>query len=290
MEPHATTDEKYFRPTDDGPRIYWKEWAGPADRPAILCLPGLTRNTRDFEALASHLSGRFRVLAPSFRGRGKSDRARDPMTYVPLTYVADMTALLAHENIRNVVIIGTSLGGIVGLLMANTLGERVRGLVMNDIGPEIDPKGLARIGSEVGKAASFASWEAAATALAGAQGMIYPDWSKDNWAAHARRLMTEGADGRIVFDYDPGIAEPFKASPEESAPDLWLPFGHCPCPILAVRGAISDILSTDTLDAMTVRHKDTRTVSVPRVGHAPTLDEPEARDAIDSWLGRFIAG
>jgi pimeloyl-ACP methyl ester carboxylesterase len=158
----------------DGLRLHYRDYAGPADRPPILCLPGLTRNARDFEGLAARLAGQWRVIAVDFRGRGESAYAKDPMSYVPLTYVQDIEALLGELAIDRYVAVGTSLGGIVTMLLAGTARARLAAALLNDIGPDIDPRGLSRIRGYVGKAGSFPTWMHAARAQPPARSMPRP--------------------------------------------------------------------------------------------------------------------
>jgi pimeloyl-ACP methyl ester carboxylesterase len=269
----------------DGLTLHYRDYAGPAHRPAILCLPGLTRNARDFEDLAAALAGQWRVIAVDLRGRGDSDYARDTSTYVPMTYVGDVAALLDQLALDKVVAIGTSLGGIVAVLLANVLPDRFAGLVINDIGPVIDPKGLARIRDHVGQGRNFPTWMHAARQLQDTMGAIYPDNSMTDWLRLAKRLMALSNSGRIGYDYDMRIAEPFAAAGDEPAGDLWPAFRALPAvPRLVLRGALSDILSAATLKAMQRKIDGLQVVTIARTGHAPTLDEPEARAAIGKLL------
>ena len=161
----AAWQDRYWT-SSDGLRLHYRDYAGPPDRPPILCLPGLTRNARDYEGLADRLAGEWRVILVEFRGRGESAYAKDPMTYVPLTYFQDVEALLAELKIERFVAVGTSLGGIVTMLLAATERDKLAGVVLNDVGPEIEPAGLARIRGYVGKGSWYATWMHAARALA----------------------------------------------------------------------------------------------------------------------------
>lgn len=277
--------------TADGLTLHYRDYAGPADRPAILCLPGLTRNARDFEDLAQALSGpeagQWRVIAVDLRGRGDSDYARDTTTYVPMTYVGDIAALLDQLGIDKVVAVGTSLGGIVAVLLANVLPDRFAGIVINDIGPVIDPKGLARIRDHVGQGRNFPTWMHAARHLQETMGAIYPDNAISDWLRLAKRLMTLTNSGRIGYDYDMRIAEPFVVAGDEPVADLWPAFRALPqVPRLVLRGALSDILSAATLKAMERKIDGLQVVTIARTGHAPTLDEPAARAAITKLLAQ----
>lgn len=277
--------------TADGLTLHYRDYAGPANRPAILCLPGLTRNARDFEDLAQAFSGpragQWRVIAVDLRGRGDSDYARDTTTYVPMTYVGDIAALLDQLGIDKVVAVGTSLGGIVAVLLANVLPDRFAGIVINDIGPVIDPKGLARIRDHVGQGRNFPTWMHAARHLQETMGAIYPDNAISDWLRLAKRLMTLTNSGRIGYDYDMRIAEPFVAAGDEPVADLWPAFRALPqVPRLVLRGALSDILSAATLKAMERKIDGLQVVTIARTGHAPTLDEPAARAAITKLLAQ----
>ena len=269
----------------DGLTLRYRDYPGRPDRPPLLCIPGLTRNCRDFEPIAERFAGEWRVIAIDLRGRGQSDYARDPSSYMPLQYLADVGALLDQAALERVVAIGTSLGGIVTMLLAMTAPGRIAGAVLNDIGPEVEAAGLARIRGYVGQGRSFPTWIHAARGLREQGGVAHPDFALSDWLRVAKRQMVVGPGGRIAFDYDMKIAEPFNR-PQETAPvDMWPAFralgGR---PVLAVRGALSDILSAATLKRMERELKGLRAVTVPRVGHAPTLEEPAAQQGIAALL------
>jgi len=272
----------------DGLRLHARDYqgGGPAD-PPLLCLPGLTRNARDFAPFVErHARGR-RVIAVDYRGRGDSDRAEDPMTYVPLTYVADVLLLLAREGIGRVVAVGTSLGGIVAMLLAAARPGLVTAALLNDVGPVIEPAGLARIRGYVGRASSLPTWMHAARCLAEANGDVYPDWGTDDWLALAKRLYRVSGSGRIVLDYDLRIAEPLRLPEGGAVPDLWPAFDALgEAPVLVVRGERSDVLSAATAAAMAKRAAHGALAIVPRVGHAPLLTEPVLDAPIAAWLAR----
>ncbi len=271
----------------DGLRLHYRDYPGDADRPPLLCIPGLTRNARDYEALASRLAGARRVIAVDLRGRGESGFARDPMTYVPLTYLQDLEGLVAELKLDRFVAVGTSLGGILTMLMASTHPERIAGAVLNDVGPEIDPVGLGRIRGYVGKANWHPTWMHAARALAEANGDVYPGYGIEQWLVMAKRLYRLTGAGRIVLDYDMKIAEPFRVPGNEAGPDMWRAFDALKDkPLLVVRGETSDILAAATAEAMCARANRCELATVPATGHAPTLDEPEAVAAIDRLLAR----
>lgn len=274
----------------DGLKLHYRDYAGPADRPALLCLPGLTRNARDFEPLAEAFAGAWRVIAVDFRGRGDSDYAKDTATYVPATYVADMLAFMEQVQPGPVVSVGTSLGGIVSVLLANVAPQHFAGMVINDIGPVIEPAGLERIRDHVGQGRSYPTWMHAARALKEMSGPIYPDYGVADWLRFAKRLMVITNGGRIGLDYDMRIAEPFEAAADQPAVDLWPMFSNLPpVPKLVLRGALSDLLSAETLKAMPKAMGQTQVLTVKRVGHVPTLEEPEVQAAIAALLDKVLA-
>lgn len=273
--------------SNDGLRLHYRDYPGREDRPPILCLPGLTRNARDYEGVAGRLAGEWRVIAVDFRGRGESAFAKDPMTYVPLTYVQDVERLLDELKLDRFIAFGTSLGGIVTMLLASTGSRRIAAALLNDVGPAIDEAGLARIRTYVGKSSTWPTWLHAARALAEGNRSVYPDYGLEDWLAMAKRLYRLSANGRIVMDYDMKIAEPFRLPGGEAGVDLWRAMdGLREVPTLVTRGALSDVLRPDTVEAMLKRLPRAEAVTVPRVGHAPTLDEPEAVAAIDRLLAK----
>ena len=223
----------------------------PASRPPILCIPGLTRNARDFEGVAERLAGDWRLICVELRGRGESAYAKDPMTYVPLTYLQDMEALIAELKLDRFILFGTSLGGLITMLLAASGKERIAGALLNDIGPVMETRGLDHIRSYVGRSQNWPTWLHAARFLAEAQRDRYPDWKIDQWLVYAKRLCKLTQAGRIVFDYDMRIAEPFKLPGGEAGFDLWPAFRALDgIPSLVVHGGISDLLSAETVERM----------------------------------------
>jgi pimeloyl-ACP methyl ester carboxylesterase len=274
----------------DGLRLYYRDYTAPSSEPGtwratVLCLPGLTRNSRDFETLARHLqAGQRRVLSPDLRGRGRSQYDVNWRNYHPGTYLADISLLLADAGTACVVIIGTSLGGILGMLFAAARSESLAGLVLNDIGPEVAPEGIARISGYVGRGAAVESWDMAAAHARATNGIAFPEATDADWLAFARRTYVE-ANGTIRPDMDPMIGEAVRAAPAGAAPDLWpLYAALARVPVLAIRGELSDVLSVATFDRMQKEKPDLRRFSVPRRGHAPMLDEPGCVEAIDAFL------
>jgi pimeloyl-ACP methyl ester carboxylesterase len=275
--------------SQDGLRLHYRDYAGGGERLPILCIPGLTRNARDFEGVADRLAGEWRLICVELRGRGDSDRAEDPMTYVPPVYWRDVEALIAELKLTRFVLFGTSLGGLIAMLLALADNRRIAGALLNDIGPVLEEKGLDKIRSYVGQPAGFDGWAEAARYIRGVQSDRYPEWDEEQWLIYARRLCREEPSGRIVFDYDMAIAEPFKATGGDTSFDLWTAFDALKgVPTLLVHGEVSDLLSGATVERMLERHPEMEAVTVPRVGHAPTLDEPEAQAAIDRLLARLV--
>ena len=268
----------------DGLKLHYRDYPGGAGKPPILCFPGLTRNARDFADLATRLAGDRRVIAIDFRGRGRSEYARDPQSYVPATYVADVQALLAELEIGAFVAIGSSLGGIVAMLLA-AAGAPIAGVLLNDVGPELDPIGIARIRGYVGKASVFPTWMHAARAVAENNGEAYPGWGIEQWLAMAKRLYRLNSAGRIVLDYDLKIAEAFRVPGRETGVDMWQALGLLrEVPTLIVRGARSDVLSPATAERMVASLDRAELVTVPGIGHSPLLTEPMVEAATDRWL------
>lgn len=276
----------------DGLRLHYRDYAGGQDgRPPILCLPGLTRNARDFEMLAGRLAGEWRLICPDLRGRAESAYAKDSMTYVPLTYLQDISRLLADLAISRFVLVGTSLGGVIGMLIAATHPEWLAGTVLNDVGPFIEEKGLDRIRSYVGVGSTHPSWVHAARALEEANRDVFPLYGLDQWLAMAKRLYRLNNAGRIVLDYDMRIADPLRAAGNDAAVDMWpvMP-AFAGAPTLVLRGALSDLLSAETAERMAREiGPNAEIATVPDVGHAPALDEPEAIAAVDRLLERVRA-
>ncbi|MEM8726931.1 MAG: alpha/beta hydrolase [Pseudomonadota bacterium] len=276
--------------SSDGLNLHYRDYVGPDgySGPPVICMHGLTRNARDFADLAEHLAATRRVIVPEMRGRGMSDYAPESSTYNPLTYVADVEKLLAEEGIERFISVGTSMGGLMTMLLAQAKPGRLVAVVMNDIGPEIEAEGVERIASYVGQGRSYPTWIHAARSLCDVHGTAFPDYDLDQWLEMAKRTLVVSQNGRISYDYDMAIAEPF-SEPGNAAPaNLWLAYEALrDVPMLLVRGELSDLLSPDTVKQMGVRNPEMRVVTVPRVGHAPTLNEPEARAAIDELLAEI---
>jgi pimeloyl-ACP methyl ester carboxylesterase len=274
----------------DGLRLHYRDYAGPADRPPILCLPGLTRNARDFEPVADRYAGEWRVIAIEFRGRGQSEPDPNPANYIPQTYVADVLKLLDQLGVADAVFFGTSLGGIVTMLLADSDPERIAGAMLNDIGPVVDKAGLDRIGGYVGREVRFDSWDQAIGIIAERNRDVFPKWGRGEWERFARRILCEDADG-IRFEYDMHIGDNFLAATQGPQGANWGVYeALAGRPVLIMRGERSDLLAPDVAEEMARRLAgDVELVVIPHVGHTPNLEEPEAQSAMDRLLDRVLA-
>jgi pimeloyl-ACP methyl ester carboxylesterase len=275
---------EYWFDSHDGLRLYSRVYAAAADAPVVLCLHGLMRNSRDFGELAVHLAARFRVIVPDVRGRGLS--ARDPNfnNYQIPVYLRDVLTLLAGLGAARVSIIGTSMGGLMAMLLGATQPKLVSRIVLNDVGPEVDPAGLERIRGYAGRAAPVHSWPEAAAQVRADYGSAWPGLSDARWDEIARLSYRPNAQGVPEVDADPLIREPLRDT-SRATPDLWPLWGALTrVPILAIRGAHSDILSVTTLARMQRGKPDLQVLQVANRGHAPLLDEPECVAAIDRFL------
>jgi pimeloyl-ACP methyl ester carboxylesterase len=274
-------DRYYYVP--DGLRLHYRDYPGSADRAPLLCLPGLTRNARDFANFAERYSSRFRVLLPEFRGRGGSDYDPIPSRYLPPTYASDIIELLDQLAISRAIFVGTSLGGLVTMIVAAKAPQRIAGAILNDVGPELSREGLDRIRSYVGKDVRFKDWDEVARALA-ANHANFADYKHSDWLAMARRTARE-ENGELRFDYDIAIAQPFRVAGPTPRLDMWPLFmALAQKPLLVLRGEDSDLLSAEAAEKMRRAAPNVNCATVPRVGHPPTLDEAEAVAAIDSFL------
>jgi pimeloyl-ACP methyl ester carboxylesterase len=284
----APTD--YFYSSIDGLRLYCAIYpARQSGRLPLLCLPGLTRNSRDFTSLARRLSERHEVLAADLRGRGRSAWDPDPSHYQLPTYVQDAWSLLDSRSVGRVLVVGTSLGGLIAMVMAAMKPDRIAGIVLNDVGPEFDPAGLRRIAGYAGKLPSVTSWAEAAAQTRQVYGAALPGLTDEEWLAFARQGYRDNAAGIPVPDLDPKISQAF--SNVATAPaDMWPIFAQITStPILVIRGAHSDLLSAATVARMAREKPDLQQSIVAQRGHTPLLNEPEALTAIDPFLARYGA-
>ena len=264
-------------------KLAYREWPGPAGAPTLLCVHGLTRNSRDFDAIASALCDRYRVICPDMPGRGLSDNLPDPALYNSTLYLSDLAALIARLDVENLDWLGTSMGGLLGMMLAATPGAPIRRLVINDIGARVAKAGLERIAAYVGLDPKFDTLDALADAMAA-------NFVGSDQLARATILkLAEGAsrklpDGRYGLAYDPRIGDVFKANPPQEV-DLFPVWDRITCPTLVLRGGVSDLLSAETARAMTERGPRARLVEFPGVGHAPWLAAPDQIAPVREFLG-----
>lgn len=274
----------------DGLRLHAYDYAaaeGPARLP-VICLHGLTRNGRDFEALAPWIAGQGRrVLALDTRGRGRSEWDPRPMNYTPAMYASDVLALMDAAGVARAQFVGTSMGGIVTMVLASMRPHAVAGAVLNDVGPRLNAEGLKRIGTYTGQPAPARDWTEAAAVARRINGAAFPDYGNTEWEAFARRLFELAPEGGLRLAYDPDIAAPIRAAgPNALAPDITPLFVALATgrPLLLIRGALSDLLDDIGVAHMRQLAPHIQYAEVPRVGHAPMLSEPDARAAIAAYL------
>jgi pimeloyl-ACP methyl ester carboxylesterase len=285
-QPHAGfTALDYHAP--DELRLHARHY-GDRSAPALplLCLPGLIRNSADFHPLAIRLGGARRVLCPDYRGCGRSARDPDAGNYLPASHLADLQRLLAVAEVPRTVILGTSFGGLLAMALAAANPKLVAGMVLHDIGPSMEDRGAHRILGLIGRDAPQPDWNAALA------------WVRANFPgtagldpAQLERVVAgtfrRGEDGLLHVDWDVRIAETLVRAGRDM-PDLWALYrGLRDVPVLALRGADSDLLSAATLARMAEEHPDCRAVTIPGAGHVPPLDHPLVTEAIDDFLTRF---
>lgn len=260
-------------------RVAYKQWGDPANPRVLVCVHGVTRVSDDFDALAQALADQYRVICPDVVGRGRSGRLALAGLYTVPQYVADMVTLIARvTNVPGsdgtVDWFGTSMGGLIGLVLASLPESPISKLVLNDIGPIIDPGALARIGDYIGQDLRFASFAEGAAFVRTVSASFGPH-SDDQWHKLAADVLRQDADGTWQRHYDMALAQPFKAATPETAQRdeaaLWGAYDAIRCPTLLVRGAESDLLSAETARMMTQRGPKPQLVEISGVGHAPTF-------------------
>ncbi len=270
---------------DHGLRLYARDYHRSGSSIVLLCLHGLSRNSADFEPLCEIMSERYRIISVDQRGRGLSQWDADPSRYQLPNYIDDMWALLDQQKIERVIVVGTSMGGLMGMIMAAQKPERIQGLVINDVGPEVDPKGLSRIMSYVGKTAKVDTWEDAVAQVKSINQVCFPHFTQQQWQAMARRTYRENDVGVPAPNYDPAISAPIQGDDSIAVPtDLWPLFESITVPILALRGSLSDLMSAACLRKMVALQPQMQWQEIDGVGHAPVLDEAQAVTAIERFI------
>jgi pimeloyl-ACP methyl ester carboxylesterase len=265
-------------------RIAYREWGDPRNQRVLVCAHGLTRCARDFDTLAAALSDRYRVICPDVAGRGDSEWLADPMLYQFPQYVGDMVTLVARLDVENVHWVGTSMGGIIGLMLAAQADTPVQKLVVNDAGPVISKASLERIAAYVGMAPGFPDIETAEQYVRAVSATFGPH-SDAEWRFLTEVVMRGNADGTLRLHYDPKLAEPFRANMPEKDLELWNLWDAIRCPTLVLRGAQSDLLTRETCDQMAGRGPKAKVVEIPGVGHAPTLMHEDQIRIVREFLG-----
>ncbi len=258
-------------------QMSYKEWGDPANPRVLVCAHGVTRVGDDFDVLARALCGDFRIVCPDVVGRGRSGRLLNPNLYGIPQYVSDMVTLIARVSDHNdgkVTWFGTSMGGLIGMALASLPGTPIQRLLLNDIGPTLDPVALQRIGDYIGQDLRFPSFEVAAKFVRDVS-LTFGEHTDEEWLKLATDVLRQESDGQWVRHSDMGLAEPFRASTPESTKaaeaQLWAAYDAIRCPTLLVRGAESDLLSRDTAALMQQRGPRPALIEIPHVGHAPTF-------------------
>lgn len=280
-----TYEDLYYRVADEL-TLYARDYPGPESRKGcVLMMHGLTRNSRDFEVLAEKLSDSYRVLVAEQRGRGKSEWDSQPERYAIPTYVGDMFALLKTAGEQQVAAIGTSMGGLMAMVMNATNPGVFSHVVLNDIGPELSKVGLDRISSYVGQGGPISTWEEAVAYNRSINSVAFPTLSDDQWETFTRQLFSE-RDGAPYLDYDPAISQAVKADDGSAVPpDFWPVYQLLNAqPLMLVRGAISDLLNNEIKDRMMDEVPGLEYLEVPEVGHAPMLIDERVTDAIERFI------
>ena len=279
--------EHRFR-AQDGLSLYYRDY-GDRDSTALplLCLPGLTRNSRDFHKVAQRHSGTRRVICPDYRGRGRSDYDPSAKSYQPAIFLNDIRHLLTITGIGRAFVIGTSLGGLLAMGMGAAIPTALAGVVLNDIGPNVGMSGLEKIVDYISADRPHPDWNSAVQDMK----RIFPNLTLEtdaDWLDAAQATWREGDDGTLHFDWDIRLATAVRDGP--AIPDLWPLFRSLDkVPALAIRGALSDVLTAETFDAMARARPSLQQLTIPSAGHVPTLSEPAAQDKIDTFLAALPA-
>lgn len=285
----AKPRDSYYK-SADGLQLFYREYKSkPGNKvDPVICLPGLTRNSLDFDEIAERLAKKRRVITTDLRGRGRSEHAADRATYNPSQYVDDIWALLDYLRLPRVAVIGTSLGGWMAMLMAHTRPAAVSAVVMNDIGPEVDPVGIGRILASAGTLPAVANWDEAVIHISKHYEPAFPNWTTEQWLRFAKKTYQEVEGGGLDIRLDRNVGIASREGLSGLQGDPWQFFSALEAvPSLVLRGDRSDILSNSTLSKMRMRKPDLKTLIVGNRGHAPNLDEPEAIDAIEEFLREF---
>ena len=276
--------ERYVE-SADGLRLFCRDYSGPSGAPPVLCLHGLTRNGRDFSSLAARISERRRVICPDLRGRGKSDYDPDWRNYHPGKYAEDLWRLLDVLTVEKAVAVGTSLGGWMAMLLNHQQPGRIAAAVLNDIGPEADPAGIARIMASAGRLERVDTLEQAMEQARSVYSIAYPDWNDEQWRLYTESTYRQLDDGILDLNFDRNIGHAAREGVAGPEIEPWAMFDDLAgVPTLLVHGVLSDILTAPIIARMRQRKPDLQVVTIGNRGHAPLLDELEATNAIETFL------
>ena len=264
-------------------RVAYREWGDSRDPRVLVCVHGLTRCARDFDALARALSGRYRVVCPDVAGRGDSEWLADPMLYQLPQYVSDMVTLVARLDVEQVDWLGTSMGGLIGMALAAQPGTPVARLVVNDAGPVIAKASLERLAAYVGMAPAFPDIATAEQYVRAVSAPFGPH-SDAEWRFLTEVVVRKNPDGTLRLHYDPKLAEPFRKLMPEKDMELWPMWDAIRCPTLVLRGAQSDLLTRETCEQMHGRGPKAKVVEIAGVGHAPTLMHADQVGIVEKFL------
>lgn len=268
-------------------KMAYKEWGDPNNRKVLVCVHGVTRVSDDFDNLAQALCNEYRVVCPDVVGRGRSEWLREPQHYHVPQYVSDMVTLLARVNAETVHWVGTSMGGLIGMGFASLQDNPISKLVLNDVGPALNPAAIQRIGNYVGQELRFPSFDEAVRYIKDIIQSFGPH-TEDEWRKLAGDVLRQDKDGQWIRHYDLRLAGAFKSvTPENSQhaeKALWAAYDAISCPTLLLRGAESDLLTHEAALAMTARGPKAKLVELPGVGHAPTLMHPDQINIVKEFL------
>ena len=276
--------------SDDDLRLYARDYSSALDKnknaKTILCMHGLTRNSADFEDISNVLADDYRLIVVDQRGRGKSAYDPNPANYNPLVYVQDMFVLLKELELSSVILLGTSMGGIMAMMMAAMKPEMVESIIINDVGPEIAKPGLDRLKKYIGQSAPVSNWDEAVKQTAVINSIAFPDADEQFWLEFAKRLYTEDESGCPVLAHDPKIAVPLMDTDANAvAPELWPVYELIlDKPILLIRGELSDIIDIECVQRMQKMKPDMEFLEIPNIGHAPMLNEHNVDKVVLKFL------
>ncbi len=276
---------RYFV-SSDGLTLFYRDYSTEFRGTPVICIPGLTRNSRDFEDLAICISADRRVLSLDLRGRGYSENDLNWRNYRVKTYVQDVLLLLETLSISSAFVIGTSLGGLIAMGIANAEKTLLRGVIINDIGPEVPAGGLKRVLKYTGQLAQVDSWDAAIAQTREVYEACWPGLSDTDWRRAAKRAYREDEDGVPRPDMDPKIGDAIRDQSTQAG-DYWELFHSLSkIPTMVIRGSRSDILTPNIISKMLTAKPDLQVVEIPKRGHVPLLNEPESMSAISDFLSK----